>query len=379
MKLKYLLCLAAVAVVNYSCSPKYEKEGVIIDGDKAVDVWFEDVATDVRVVPLVSDNPLEDFVKVEMYGNEMIAMNSTQQRVYYFKDNVLQGVLDAVGRGHGEYITLGEMLYDQDRKILYVTQLNDRKEILKYSVPDMKYIGSLHAPLRIGTMRIFDSKTFLLSTKDENEQCGLVLFDIESEKIVKEVCQLNSYQYEQSPNALSCFNKKNHLISLFGTTNRLCNFSNNSDSLEIIFSFNYGAKAADFVYQAPVNTDKEVDELLKYLNQNGGTYANFYFPRKLKNGVSFWYSTLERRKKNYRFYRIEKDTEINYKGFHISGLSTLIYPTCICENGYATIISGIADKILVPEETQSPLAKKILEAISSQNDNNPIIVYYDIK
>lgn len=69
----------------------------------------------------------------------------------------------------------------------------------------------------------------------------------------------------------------------------------------------------------------------------------------------------------------------HYKGFHISGLSTLIYPTCICENGYATIISGIADKILVPEETQSPLAKKILEAISSQNDNNPIIVYYDIK
>ena len=156
-------------------------------------------------------------------------------------------------------------------------------------------------------------------------------------------------------------------------------FSNNSDSLEIIFSFNYGAKAADFVYQAPVNTDKEVDELLKYLNQNGGTYANFYFPRKLKNGVSFWYSTLERRKKNYRFYRIEKDTEINYKGFHISGLSTLIYPKGSCENEYATIISGIADKILVPEETQSPLAKKILEAISSQNDNNPIIVYYDIK
>ena len=69
MKLKYLLCLAAVAVVNYSCSPKYEKEGVIIDGDKAVDVWFEDVATDVRVVPLVSENPLEYFVKVEMYGN----------------------------------------------------------------------------------------------------------------------------------------------------------------------------------------------------------------------------------------------------------------------------------------------------------------------
>ena len=191
-----------------------EKEGVIIDGDKAIDVQFEDVATNVRVVPLVGDVPIEDFVKVEMYGNEMLAMNSTQKHVYYFKDNKLQGILKAVGRGRGEYSTLGEMLYDQDQKILYVTHLNDRKEILKYSVPDMKYIGTLQAPLRIGSMRLYDSKTFLVSTKDENQQCRLFLFDIESEKILQEVCELTSYQYEQSLNVLSCFNKKNHLICI---------------------------------------------------------------------------------------------------------------------------------------------------------------------
>lgn len=379
MKQKLFICLATIVAVNYACSPKYEKEGVIIDGDKAIDVQFEDVATNVSVFPLVGDNPIEDFVKVEMYGNEMLGMNSTQQRVYYFKNNVLEGVLNAVGRGRGEYMTLGEMLYDQDQHILYVTHLNDRTEILKYSVPDMKYIGTLHAPLSIGSMRLYDSKTFLISTKDEQQQCGIFLFDIVSEKILQEVCELTSYQYEQSLNVLSSFNKKNHLISLFGTTNRLCNFSYNSDSLEILFSFNYGATAADYVYQAPTKSAQDANKLARYLNENAGTYANFYFPRKLKNGVSFWYSTLQRRKKNYRYYRIEKDTEINYKGFHIKGLNTLIYPSCICEQGYATIIQGPVDKIMVPEEEESPLAKKILETMNSQNDSNPIIVYYDIK
>ena len=379
MKQKFFICLATIVAVNYACSPKYEKEGVIIDGDKAIDVQFEDVATNVRVVPLVGDVPIEDFVKVEMYGKEMLAMNGAQNHVYYFKENELQGILKAVGRGRGEYITLGEMLYDQDQKVLYVTHLNDRKEILEYSVPDMKYIKTLHSPLSIGSMRFYDNKTFLVSTKDENKQCRLFLFDIESEKILQEVCELTSYQYEQSLNVLSCFNKKNHLISLFGTTNRLCNFSNNSDSLEILFTFNYGSKAADYVYHAPTKTSADANELLKYRNENGGTYANFYFPRKLKNGVSFWYSTLERKKKNYRYYRIEKDTEINYKGFHISGLKTLIYPSCICDQGYATIISGPVDKVVETGETQSQLAKQILETMNSQNDSNPIIVYYDMK
>lgn len=374
--MKRILFFIAMATI-VACSPSYERTGLIIDGDKAVDVQFEEVATNIKVVPLLSDAPMEEFGTIQIHGDEMIIMDSNKRTVYYFLDNKLRSTLNAVGRGRGEYLLLNEVIYDNDKKILYLTQLTAREEILKYSVPDMKYVGTITVPSKVESIRLFDDKTLLLSMTKGDDEFGLYLFDIESEQIIKKVCDLNMYQYEQSNNTLSSFDKKSHLISLFGTTNRLCSYSD--DSLTVKISFNYGGQGADYVYAADMDDSRDVDKYMEYLMANGDAYANFYFPREYEDGISFWYSTLRKKTKNFRFYRIKNNKEIHYKGFHIQGLSEPVYPVCSCDNWYVALFNKSAEEMKDPSVKPSKLAEKILNTVSNQTNDNPVIMYFDIR
>ena len=144
--------MSMVALFVMGCNKKTEENALVINPNDAIDVRFEDVATDVRIVPLKGDDPVGGCYYLQCTGDEVMFLDNTYQKVYYFKNGSYQSTLNSVGRGAGEYTSISRICYDADNNVLYVRANEKNDAILKYSVPDMKYQGALRAPYPIESM-----------------------------------------------------------------------------------------------------------------------------------------------------------------------------------------------------------------------------------
>ena len=166
------------------------------------------------------------------------------------------------------------------------------------------------------------------------------------------------------------------MVSIFGTTNQLYNCT--GQEFETVLKFNYGKMGVDYIYDAKIETDKELQAFFDYKDSHGNHFKDLYYPHYDDNGVSFWYNTLYSEPENSHYFRINGDKIVSLKGFKVPGITIPIVPTCITDNGYATIIEGSKDDIRDADTPLSPFGQKIIDAMSSQNDDNPIIIYYNI-
>ena len=369
------ILMSMVALFVIGCNQKSDEDAIVINPDDAIDVRFEDVATDVKIVPLQSDVPIGGCYYLQCTGDEVMFLDNTYQKVYYFKNGQYQSTLNSVGRGAGEYTSISRICYDPDSKVLYIRANEQNDAILRYSVPDMKYQGALKAPYQIESINLYDDNTLMLALRN-GQEFGVYLYSIETQEITYKVCDLTVYQGQNASLALGGCNKKSHLVSLFGTTNQI--FNHSDQELEPVLKFNYGDKGVDYIYNARLETADDVQAYSDYTNSHGNHYLNLWYPHKDDDGVSFWYSTLSRRTKNYHYFRINGDKTVSLKGFNVPGIKKPIFPTCITENGYATIIEGGKDAIRDTDTPLSSFGQKIIDALSSQNDDNPIIIYFNI-
>ena len=367
--------MSMVALFVTGCKQKSSEDAYVINPDDAIDVLFEDVATDVRVVPLQSDKPIGSCYSMQCIGDVVLILENNYQSVDFFKDGKLLATLNKAGRGRGEYTSINRFCYDPERKVLYVNHNGEKDAILQYSVPEMQYIGTLNVGTTVESIKLYDDNALMLSIRDGNES-GCFLYDIESQTITTKVCDLTIYQGQNGDNVLGGFNKKSHLVSLFGATNQLYNYS--GKELEPVFMFNYGDKGVDYIYNARLETAEDVDAYGDYINSHGNHFKDLWYPHNDENGVSFWYSTLSRRAKNFHYFRISGEKTVSLKGFNVPGIKKPIIPTCITESGYATIIEGGKDANRDADTPLSPFGQKIIDAMSSQNDDNPVIIYYNI-
>lgn len=367
--------MSMVVLFVMGCNKKSDENALVINPDDAIDVRFEDVATDVRIVPLKGDDPVGGCYYLQCTGDEVMFLDNTYQKVYYFKNGSYQSTLNSVGRGAGEYTSISRICYDADIKVLYIRANEKNDAILKYSVPDMKYQGALRAPYPIESINLYDDNTLMLALRNDQEY-GVYLYDINTQEITEKVTELTVYQGQNAANVLGGSNKKSHLVSLFGATNQLYNYTGHE--LEPVLMFNYGDLGVDYIYNARLETNEDVQAYSDYTNSHGNHFKDLWYPHDDENGVSFWYSTLSRRAKNFHYFRISGEKTVSLKGFNVPGIKKPIIPTCITENGYATIIEGGKDAIRDEGTPLSPFGQKIIDAMSSQNDDNPIIIYYNI-
>lgn len=367
----YLLPFALLT----GCGQKKAAEAMVINPEKADDVMFEDVAGNIRIVPLSGDEPLYGFDYIRCYGDDVFAVDLGHEYVYYFKDGKHESTLGSIGRGPGEYITINQILYDSERKILNLINLTSRECIMQYSVPDMKYIGKIDMPSRIEAVRFYDDNTLLVALEQDSEK-GLYLFDLNTKEVKRKVCNLSQYQFTNSTLTTEGIDKDCHIITLMGPDNALCQVTDNG--LDTLFRFNYGKEGAAQVFYGPLNSMEDADKYLEYLFSNEDKFRGCYNYHADKNGVSFWYSTLLKAKDHFHFYRLSKGVETHLQGFNIPGLKGTLSPSCKTETGYASIVSGIVETIADSTTAPSPLAQKIIDAVAAQPDDYPVLVYYDL-
>ena len=380
-KRKFYMMLTCSVIMFLSCKQTdFRSEVVTINDNDAVEVNFEDVAKNVRVVPLKSDSLLYGCYEMQCYGNDIFILGDNSKIIYYFHNDSLKSVLEEVGRGPGEYINIGQFTYDTEEKMLYVISLIGN-EILWYSVPDMKFCGKTTLSCNVNAFMVHDKNTFLISC-DTDSSYVLDLIDKTSGKVIKHIQTLSVYAYNACNRTLLGYSHNNNTLSVLGTENVVYSIGDNM-VVDTLIKYGFGDKNYPEKYINPDVDDITIlSEYLHYISSDeyNDCLRGGYFMRMEDDGLSFWYSTAKPSvQKDYMYYRCSDSDTLNLKGFKVPGLKYQIAPKCITDDGYAAVFEGIADNYIDPDTEPSPLAKQIIKAMDAQRDENPVLVYFDIK
>ena len=375
MKKRNLFLALIGSLVFAGC--KDETEIIVVNDEEAQEVWFEDVATNVRVVPLVSEEPIGSIRNMICYGNEIIALDNDKKTVYYFDNGTLVSKMNHEGRGRGEYVDIKRYAYSPSKKVLYVVA--DDK-ILWYSVPGMRYCGNTPISYTMNLLTMHDDDHFFgVICKDQRFLAALI--DIETGEITNEIEEISMYNHEESNISMSSYSKERHYYSKSDYNNTIVTVRPDSET-KVLLKYNFGDKSIpekylDFDLKNPMNFGK----LFEYMDENGKTrLLGNQFLRIKGNEISFWYyyAVGSMGVKNYFRYNIKDKTSTNLKGFRIKGINRPIMPFTVSDDGYIALFEGNPGWYKTDEEASS-LAESILHEMENQEINNPVVLYYDIE
>ena len=165
--------MTAIAMLFTECKKKASFEDLVSikNADQAQEVTFEDMATNIRIVPLVSDEPIDGLSNMKCYGSTTIYY-SVNGFIYVFEDGKQVAKLDKKGRGRGEYTLITDYVYSPSSKVLSI--IDAFTTIHKYSVPEMQYLASVSIDGMAMSMAEHDDSTLL---------CRMVPKDVEKTAI----------------------------------------------------------------------------------------------------------------------------------------------------------------------------------------------------
>lgn len=361
------------------CQSHHDVTVLEIDVDAAKEVSFEDVARDVKIIPLQSDGPINQCAEIECFGNETIIRYSGSKTICYFVDGVLKGTLNAVGRGPGEYSLIQQFVYSPHTKTLSVLSLGENR-MLEYSVPEMTYLGSYEIEGLPKTLSQHNDSTLLIRKKYPDGGYGIELVSTRDGHTVRNLRDIRGYSVLFDDH-VGYYRPENRILSVVGNISTL-SYVDNEGKDEIILA--YGFKGRDMPEKYAEFDFDNIQELSDFVtfSQVEDVYTGGTLCQKEGNTVSFWYHKETVDDKNFRHYISIRNGKIEnqYKGFRVKGLTIPIIPDCLDGNGgFTTIIEALPEDIEDNEVEPSELAKQILTALKAQPDNNPILINYRIQ
>lgn len=376
--LRFSVLILLSSALLFSCK-KDDSNVVIIDNADAVEVNFEDAATNIRVVPLICDTLLHGCSELQSFGNDLFMLSENHQVIYYFRNDSLFNILNSVGRGRGEYLTIEQFTYDPNKGMLYVIPLNSKK-ILWYSIPDMRFHGETDLPYKASAFAVHDDKTFLVSCSTDSI-FTLNYINKESGSIIQQVQIIEGYAFNAFNRTLLGYTINNHTYSILGYRNVIISI-NEKMKPDTIFEYSFGKKNIPQKYfdYDPNDVIEIINEALFFTTDIANNYLRGgYFLKKEDKQISFWYSNAKNvSQKEYFYYKHTNKKDVNLKGFKVPGLNCQIIPKCITEDGYVAIFEGLSDSYIDKGSDFSPLAKEIITVMNNRTDENPILVYFSM-
>ena len=141
MSMKRIFCLFAAALL---CACGGRDGGRTVDVTTAAPADLEEVATFYELLPVdESETPLPAVTDVKRYGDKVFIKSGRYPdvpKIYMLEGDRLAGVLDAYGRGPGEYQDAEGFAFCEQTSELII---NDRilKGFRRYCVPEMKWVS----------------------------------------------------------------------------------------------------------------------------------------------------------------------------------------------------------------------------------------------
>lgn len=379
MKLfRLFVCMTAGVMLFSEC----KKGNTVNDGilsinnsSESQEVEFEDVATDIRILPLISDEPLDGCNRVQCYGSTAFVRSNGGGCIYIFEDGKQIAKLDKIGRGPGEYNRIENFVYSPSTNILYIQ--NGYSSIIKYSFPELEYIGSFEIPNVFGCAE-HDDSTLICRMEYEgvngdyfvNSRNGQVRA---MHKKVGGFFVMNDDMGYYSPN--------HRILSEIGSLNTISEVQAKIDDEEkIILKYNFGKdgwpESLDSIDMNDINAFLEVGQQLSDRQETIISETRFAVPTD--ESISFWYKV--GLIGGYRYFRLTGDEMVKYSGFKATGTINGITPTGLTDDGtYVHIFEGMPESIFDDSGKRSEFTSQLEKAMKSQAFNNPVLVFYKIK
>lgn len=382
----FLVCMTATVMLFTECkkTASFENFVSITDCDQAQKVAFEDVATDIRIVPLISDEPVGGCSCVKCYGSMVLVLADQAKSLYIFEDGKQIAHLCKVGRGRGEYTLIGDFVYSPKNKLLYIKGAAGINHVLVYSFPDLQFLRSFDG----GDFTAFaehDDSTLICRMAYE-EDCKYADYFVSTktgEKLgfVKEV-GLTSLMYNTEMNY---YTPEHRILLETGSVNTISEIPAKIGEKErIIRKFDFGDKSISSKYDS-INLEDDLNSLLTDFMQsiltNSETILNINKAVATEGSVSFWYSSLVKGK-DATYCRInDNDEMVRYCGFKASGTKTGLFATTVTEKGeYVALVEGLPETLFDEEsDERSEFSAKLEKTMKAQAFNNPVLIYYNIK
>lgn len=355
----------------------------ITDCDNAQEVAFEDVATDVRIVPLISDEPVGGCTGIKCYGSTVLVRADQGKSLFIFEDGKQIAHLCKVGRGRGEYTLIGDFVFSPSKKLIYLKN-SSGSNILTYSVPDLQFKGSFDG----GDFTAFaehDDSTFICRMVNEEDQKFADYF-IDSRtgkelRIAREV-GIVSLMFNSK---MDYYTPGHRILLETGGVNTISEMpANISDKEEIIRQFDFGVNSLPARFDSINYQDDPaimVNDFLQYMMTNRDVILYVTQAVATDNSVSFFYSDIVN-SNNPTFCRINDDDEIiKYSGLKASGTTKGIFPAGVSEKGeFVALIEGLSETLFdESDDERSEFSSQLENTMKAQAFNNPVLVFYNIK
>lgn len=377
---RLFVCMTACVMLFAECKKANTVHNGVLsinNSSESQEVAFEDVATDIRIVPLISDEPLGCSTQIKCYGSTTLIVSSDMYSIYFFEDGKLTAKLNKMGRGRGEYNFVSDFVYSPSRKILYVLASTG---ILKYSVPDMEYLGLIDQP---NMMKIaeHDDSTLICRMTSPQDQPGFYFLNADNGQVRGKLKDISGLCLLMSTDM--AYYTPNHRILVESSSRNIISevSADINEGENVILTFDFGKDGLPARFDS-ISSDIDMDfmmDLSHFLNDNRETVVTEVTKAMVKdNTISFWYQS---GLVGYRHYcRITGDEMVKYSGFKASGTKGFILPNGLTDDGqYVALIDLLPETLFDDSGDRSQFTSQLEKVINAQAFNNPVLVFYNIK
>ena len=166
-------------------------EGVI-DVSKPRGAVLEDLASDIRVIPVGEDTSflLGNIMDLKSYGQFLFLHDDGSRKISCVQeDGRFLYALDALGRAEHEYLDIGTYTFDSARLSLVIFE-RSRQELKWYTGPDAVYTSSHRLGFEVSAMEWLEGSRYVLvrgSSRVAASRPSLLLYDVATDSVLAEL------------------------------------------------------------------------------------------------------------------------------------------------------------------------------------------------
>ena len=350
----------------------------VVDVDNVDTVELNDIRSDVRIIPVKCGVPMDEIDRSIAYDDYLFLLGMSWKKIYCVRTDTVISILDAAGRGRGEYSTIDDFAYSQDEHILYV--IADGK-LMKYSVPDMEFISSIDIGVTSRRMIFLNPDEIMMCASfiEENGKdvySGLCRVSSKTGQVLERCHDLDfvakrmMMPWDLTPMPDGIVFPHNSL-----TRNSILFYDTAKGTTKELFSFSFNSR-----WRVPkrlvrlARKDRmffAMDITKETMHLEGG-----HFPSLSESGLVFWCFPIE--DDNARQVAVfVKDGNLTCRSYTIAGTDLGISPNFL-HNGYCVDYINSASFDNVDETSLSPLGLELKRAADAQPFDNPVFLYFKV-
>ena len=378
MGFKMLLSISFIFFLS-GCREKYSEN--VLDFDDVEDVDLSPLTSDIDIIPIKCSVPMDGIREIKFFDDYTFLFGLKRKELYCVKNDSVISILNAVGRGHGEYTYIDDFTYDEESKILYV---RNNQILLRYSVPSMSFLGSSDITYTTTGMIALNPDEILANcsfweddTYKENFN-GLCIISTATGEIIKRCFKYGFYDglclYEDD-----IVKYKDEIIMPVAGV-----YNNKVISLDPQTG---GTKDLDYFCFSPKwRLPKDLIKLaLKWDSFNYSQEEEkrtvfcdgLHSPTIINSRLAYWCYPEEDGSDKPVLVIKEKEKYIK-RHFFVSGTSLRINSYTVKNNCCIKVLSKDAESIITDPDNASDLAKEIYRVMKAQPFNNPILLSYTV-